>query len=160
MRRDSSGLSWRGPRPGPIASTVTEHRRFPGNSWPEWSPPSAMARRGCQWDSGCSASRTRIAAAGWRKYVAIEARNLAPLPGDVDFTAGASLPMPGLTAWQGLFDHGRRQAGQSVLVHGVAGSAGSMVTHLAREFGSYVGAAGRASDRQQAHHPRSAEFVG
>src|SRR4051812_28602856 len=40
------------------------------------------------------------------EYVAIEARNLAPLPGDVDFTAAASLPMPGLTAWQGLFEHG------------------------------------------------------
>jgi NADPH:quinone reductase-like Zn-dependent oxidoreductase len=55
---------------------------------------------------------------GLAEYVAIEARNLAPLPGDVDFTVGASLPMPGLTAWQGLFEHGRLQAGQSVLVHG------------------------------------------
>ena len=58
---------------------------------------------------------------GLAEYVAIEARNLAPLPGDVDFTVGASLPMPGLTAWQGLFEHGRLQAGQSVLVHGAAG---------------------------------------
>src|SRR3954454_9993921 len=33
------------------------------------------------------------------EYVAIEARNLAPLPGDVDFTVGASLPISGLTAW-------------------------------------------------------------
>ena len=32
---------------------------------------------------------------GLAEYVAIEARNLAPLPGDVDFTVGASLPMPG-----------------------------------------------------------------
>ena len=38
------------------------------------------------------------------EYVAIEARNLAPLPGDVDFTVGASVAMPGLTAWQGLFE--------------------------------------------------------
>src|SRR6476646_9149302 len=44
MRRDSSRLSWRGPRPGSIASTVTEHRRSPGTSWPEWSPRSAIAR--------------------------------------------------------------------------------------------------------------------
>jgi NADPH:quinone reductase-like Zn-dependent oxidoreductase len=36
------------------------------------------------------------------EYVAVEARNLAPLPGDVDFTEGAALAMPGLTAWQGL----------------------------------------------------------
>ena len=36
--------------------------------------------------------------------MAIKARNLAPLPGDVDFTVGASLPISGLTAWQGLFE--------------------------------------------------------
>src|SRR5246127_1806013 len=52
------------------------------------------------------------------EYVAVEARNLAPFPGDVDFTVGASLPISGVTAWQGLFEHGRLQAGQSVLVHG------------------------------------------
>src|SRR5437899_1051712 len=34
------------------------------------------------------------------EYAAVEARNLAPLPGDVDFTVGASLPISGLTAWQ------------------------------------------------------------
>src|SRR5947199_10089656 len=36
------------------------------------------------------------------EYAAVEARNLAPLPGDVDFTVGASLPIPGLTAWPRL----------------------------------------------------------
>ncbi|MGO8658318.1 alcohol dehydrogenase catalytic domain-containing protein, partial [Rhizobium ruizarguesonis] len=40
------------------------------------------------------------------EYVAVESRNLAPLPGNVDFTVGASLPISGLTAWQGLFQHG------------------------------------------------------
>src|SRR5436190_13972554 len=62
------------------------------------------------------------------EYAAVEARNLAPLPGDVDFTMGASLPISGLTAWQGLFVHGRLQVGQSVLVHGAAGGVGSRVT--------------------------------
>ncbi|HEY2871591.1 MAG TPA: NADP-dependent oxidoreductase, partial [Reyranella sp.] len=65
------------------------------------------------------------------EYVVVEARNLAPLPGDVDFTVGASVAMPGLTAWQGLFGHGRLRAGQSVLVHGAAGAVGSVVTQLA-----------------------------
>jgi NADPH:quinone reductase-like Zn-dependent oxidoreductase len=82
------------------------------------------------------------------EHVAIEARNLAPLPGDVDFTVGASLPISGLTAWQGLFEHGRLQAGQSVLVHGAAGAVGSMVTQLAREAGAYVIGTGRAGDRR------------
>jgi NADPH:quinone reductase-like Zn-dependent oxidoreductase len=93
------------------------------------------------------------------EYVAAEARNLAPLPGDVDFTVGASLPISGLTAWQGLFDHGRLQAGQSVLVHGAAGAVGSMVTQLAREFGAYVIGTGRAADRQKAFDFGAQEFV-
>jgi NADPH:quinone reductase-like Zn-dependent oxidoreductase len=93
------------------------------------------------------------------EYVAIEARNVAPLPGDVDFTVGASLAMPGLTAWQGLFDHGRLQAGQSVLVHGAAGAVGSMVTQLAREFGAYVIGTGRGADCQKALDFGAQEFV-
>jgi NADPH:quinone reductase-like Zn-dependent oxidoreductase len=93
------------------------------------------------------------------EYVAIEARNLAPLPGDVDFTVGASLPISGLTAWQGLFQHGRLQAGQSVLVHGAAGAVGTMVTQLAREFGGYVIGTGRAADRQKALDFGAQEFV-
>src|SRR5574339_912571 len=84
------------------------------------------------------------------EYAAVEARNLAPLPGDVDFTVGASLPISGLTAWQGLFEHGRIRAGQSILAHGAAGAVGTMVTQLAREAGAYVVGTGRAADRQKA----------
>jgi len=84
------------------------------------------------------------------EYAAVESRNLAPLPGDVDFTAGASLPISGLTAWQGLFEHGHLRAGQSVIAHGAAGAVGSMVTQLARLAGAYVIGTGRAADRQKA----------
>jgi len=93
------------------------------------------------------------------EFVAMEARNLAPLPGDVDFTVGASLPISGLTAWQGLFQHGRLQAGQSVLAHGAAGAVGSMVTQLAREAGAYVIGTGRAADRQKALDFGANDFV-
>ena len=93
------------------------------------------------------------------EYVAVEARNLAPLPGDVDFTIGASLPISGLTAWQGLFQHGRVQPGQVVLAHGAAGAVGAMVTQLAREAGAYVVGTGRAADRQKALDFGANEFV-
>jgi NADPH:quinone reductase-like Zn-dependent oxidoreductase len=93
------------------------------------------------------------------EHVAVEARKLAPLPGDVDFTVGASLPMPGLTAWQGLFQHGRLRAGQSVLAHGAAGAVGTMVTQLAREAGAYVIGTGRAADREKALDFGAHEFV-
>ena len=93
------------------------------------------------------------------EYVAVEARNLTPLPGDVDFTVGAALVMPGLTAWQGLFEHGRLHAGQRVLVHGAAGVVGSMASQLAREAGAYVIGTGRAADRQKALDFGTREFV-
>jgi len=93
------------------------------------------------------------------EYITVEARNLAPLPGDVDFTAGAALVMPGLTAWQGLFDHGRLQSGQSVIVHGATGVVGSMAVQLAREAGAYVIGTGRASGRQTARDFGVHEYV-
>jgi NADPH:quinone reductase-like Zn-dependent oxidoreductase len=93
------------------------------------------------------------------EYVVVEARNLAALPGDVDFTVGASVVMTGLTAWQGLFVHGRVRAGQSVLVHGAAGAVGSMVAQLAREAGAYVIGTGRAASRQAALDFGAQEFV-
>jgi NADPH:quinone reductase-like Zn-dependent oxidoreductase len=115
--------------------------------------------------SGLSAGQRVFGLTDWSRdgslaeYVAVEARNLAPLSGDVDFTVGASLPISGLTAWQGLFQHGRLQAGQSVLAHGAAGAVGSMVTQLAREAGAYVIGTGRAADRQKAFDFGAQEFV-
>src|SRR5579872_6502487 len=93
------------------------------------------------------------------EYVVVEARNLTPLPGDVDFAVGAGVAMTGLTAWQGLFEHGRLLAGQSVLVHGAAGAVGSMATQLAREAGAHVIGTGRAAGRQTALDFGTHEFV-
>src|SRR5262245_65865543 len=115
--------------------------------------------------TGVSMGQRVFGIADWHRdgtlaeYVAIEARNLAPLPGDVDFTVGASLPISGLTAWQGLFEHGRVQAGQSVLAHGAAGAVGAMVTQLAREAGAHVIGTGRAADRQKTLEFGAHEFV-
>src|SRR6201991_5006874 len=115
--------------------------------------------------TGVSVGQRVFGLADWHRdgtlaeYVAIEARNLAPLPGDVEFTVGASLPISGLTAWQGLFQHGRLQPGQSVLSHGAAGAVGSMVTQLARLAGAYVIGTGRAADRQKVLDLGAQEFV-
>jgi NADPH:quinone reductase-like Zn-dependent oxidoreductase len=115
--------------------------------------------------TGLSVGQRVFGLADWHRdgtlagYVAIEARNLAPLPDDVDFTVAASLPISGLTAWQGLFQHGRLRAGQSVLAHGAAGAVGTMVTQLAREAGAHVIGTGRAADREKALDFGAHEFV-
>jgi NADPH:quinone reductase-like Zn-dependent oxidoreductase len=115
--------------------------------------------------TGLSVGQRVFGLADWHRdgtlaeYVAIEARNLAPLPGDVAFAVGASLPISGLTAWQGLFHHGRLRAGQSVLAHGAAGAVGTMVTQLAREAGAYVIGTGRSADRGKALDFGAHEFI-
>nr|WP_256252934.1 NADP-dependent oxidoreductase [Paenibacillus sp. UNC496MF] len=93
------------------------------------------------------------------EYVVVEARNLAPLPSDVDFTVGAGVAMTGLTACQGLFEHGHLRAGQSVLVHGAAGAVGSMAVQHARQAGAYVIGTGRSAHRRSALDFGAQEFV-
>ncbi|MET9494439.1 NADP-dependent oxidoreductase [Streptomyces sp. NPDC006552] len=84
------------------------------------------------------------------QYTAVEARNLAPLPADVDHLTAAALPISGLTAWQGLFDHAHLVTGQTVLVHGSAGGVGSIAVQLAHAAGARVIGTGRAGDRETA----------
>lgn len=82
------------------------------------------------------------------EYVAVESRNLTGLPADIDFVTGTALVMPGLTSWQGLFDHGQLKSGQTVLIHGAAGIVGSMAVQLAKIAGAFVIGTGRASGRE------------
>jgi NADPH:quinone reductase-like Zn-dependent oxidoreductase len=82
------------------------------------------------------------------EYVAVEARNLAPLSAGIDHTVAAALPISGLTAWQGLFERGRLATGQTVLIHGAAGGVGSIAVQLAHEAGARVIGSGRTAQRE------------
>ncbi len=93
------------------------------------------------------------------EYVAIEARNLAPLPAGVDHATAAGAVISGLTAWQALFDHAHLRAGQTSLIHGAAGSVGSIAVQLARQVGSRVIGTGRTADRDRALSLGVDEFV-
>lgn len=93
------------------------------------------------------------------EYVAVEARNLAPLPASVDFVTAAALPISGLTSWQGLFDHGRLEVGQTVLIHGAAGGVGSIAVQLAHQAGARVIGTGRDKDRDAVLELGADEFV-
>lgn len=93
------------------------------------------------------------------EYAAVEARNLAPLPAGVDFVTAAALPISGLTSWQGLFDHGHLETGQTVLIHGAAGGVGSIAVQLAAEVGARVIGTGRADDRDSVLSLGADEFL-
>lgn len=84
------------------------------------------------------------------EYVAVEARNLAPLPAGVGHAAAVATAISGLTAWQALFVHARIEAGQTVLIHGAAGSVGTIAVQLAREAGARVIGTGRTAHQDAA----------
>ena len=71
-------------------------------------------------------------------YAAVPASLLAPKPSTLDHLQSAAVPLPALSAWQGLFDHGRLHAGQRALVTGAAGGVGQFATQLARWRGAHV----------------------
>jgi NADPH:quinone reductase-like Zn-dependent oxidoreductase len=81
------------------------------------------------------------------EYVAVEARNVAPKPQTVDHVHAAAVPRAGLTAWQGLFDHGKLAKGQTVVIHGAGGAVGSTAVQLARWAGAEVIGTGRGHSR-------------
>jgi NADPH:quinone reductase-like Zn-dependent oxidoreductase len=82
------------------------------------------------------------------EYVAVEARNLALKPQTVDHAHAAAIPRAGLTAWQGLFDHGKLAKGQTVVIHGAGGAVGSTAVQLARWAGAEVIGTGRSHSRE------------
>jgi NADPH:quinone reductase-like Zn-dependent oxidoreductase len=75
---------------------------------------------------------------GYAEYVTVRADLVAPKPGQLDYRAAAAVPLAGLTAWQGLFDHGHLQAGQRVLIHGGGGGVGHLAVQFAKAKGATV----------------------
>ena len=84
---------------------------------------------------------------GYAEFVAINAGDCARQPERLDAVQAAAVPLAGLTAWQGLFDHGGLQAGQTVLIHGASGGVGHFAVQFARARGATVLATARADDR-------------
>jgi NADPH:quinone reductase-like Zn-dependent oxidoreductase len=71
-------------------------------------------------------------------YAAVPASLVAPKPSTLDHVASAAIPLAALSAWQGLFDHGRLEEGERVLINGAAGGVGHFATQLARWRGARV----------------------
>jgi NADPH:quinone reductase-like Zn-dependent oxidoreductase len=92
-------------------------------------------------------------------YTLVPAALLAPKPRTLDHLASATVPLAGLSAWQGLFDHGGLAAGQRVLIHGAAGGVGSLAVQLARWRGAQVVATTSAGNAQTARALGADEVV-
>ena len=81
------------------------------------------------------------------QYAAVDADLLAHKPANLSMREAAAMPLVAVTAWEGLVDRARVQAGHKVLVHGGAGGVGHVVVQMARAYGAQVYATGSAADR-------------
>lgn len=81
------------------------------------------------------------------EYAVVDATLLAPKPANLNMREAAAMPLVFITAWEGLVDRARVQAGQSVLVQGGGGGVGHMVVQIARAFGAEVYAVDSAQKR-------------
>src|SRR5215467_8332744 len=88
---------------------------------------------------------------GYAEYVLVRERDLVKKPERLDYAQAAAVPLAALTAWQGLFDHGRLEAGQHVLIHGGAGGVGHFAIQFAKEKGAIVSTTVASEDVDFAH---------
>jgi NADPH:quinone reductase-like Zn-dependent oxidoreductase len=73
------------------------------------------------------------------EYVAVpEERSIVPKPANVSFEEAAAVPIAGLTALQGLRDHGHVQPEQKVLINGASGGVGTFAVQIAKALGAEV----------------------
>jgi len=72
------------------------------------------------------------------EYAVVQADVLAAKPQAVSDVEAAAIPLPALSAWQGLFEHGRLGEGQRVLIHGATGGVGQFATQLAHHRAAHV----------------------
>lgn len=75
---------------------------------------------------------------GFAEYAAVDEEVLAKKPEGIPFESAAAVPVAGLTALQGLRDHGEIQAGQKVLVNGASGGVGTLTVQIAKSYGAEV----------------------
>ena len=75
---------------------------------------------------------------GYEEFVVVRADELVAKPDRLSFVEAAAIPLAGLTAWQGLFDHGQLTAGQRVLIYGGAGGVGHLAIQFAKAKGAWV----------------------
>lgn len=83
---------------------------------------------------------------GYAQFAIAKESEVAAKPQMLDHVHAAAVPLAATTAWQALFDHGRLQAGQRVLIHGAGGGVGHFAVQFAKAKGATVFATGSKQD--------------
>ncbi len=79
-----------------------------------------------------------VSSGTYAEFIAVPANQVALMPKNLSFEESAAIPLAGLTAYQSLFEAGKLQKGETVLIHGASGGVGSFAVQLAHNAGATV----------------------
>jgi len=109
-----------------------------------------------------------VAGGGYAEYCAAPAPQCLPVPRGLDYVAAAAMPETFFTVWTNVFERGRLQANESILVHGGSSGIGTTAIQLARAYGARVFATAGSAEKcaacerlgaERAINYREADFV-
>ena len=100
-----------------------------------------------------------LAAGGYADYAVADARHCLPLPAGLSPVEAAALPETMFTVWHNVFERGRLQPGETLLVHGGSSGIGTVATQLARALGSRVAVTAGSEAKCQACRDLGAEWA-
>jgi putative PIG3 family NAD(P)H quinone oxidoreductase len=88
-----------------------------------------------------------LAGGGYAEYVLVDARHALPVPANLDFIHAAALPETVFTVWANVFEGGRLQRGETLLVHGANSGIGVTAVQMAKAAGARVFATARGTEK-------------
>jgi len=94
----------------------------------------------------------------YAEYTVVEEHSVAHKPNSLSFTEAAAVPLALITAWESLYDRGRLQAGQNVLIHAGAGGVGHLAIQLAKLRGAEVLTTVSSPDKERLVRQLGADF--
>jgi NADPH:quinone reductase-like Zn-dependent oxidoreductase len=101
-----------------------------------------------------------VAASGtYAEFAAASEGTIAAKPPGLSHERAAAIPIAGMTAWQALFDRGRLESGQTVLIAGAAGGVGHFAVQFAKIAGARVIGTGSAGNRDFVRDLGADEYV-
>jgi putative PIG3 family NAD(P)H quinone oxidoreductase len=109
-----------------------------------------------------------VSGGGYAEYCAAPGLQCLPIPRGMDLVHAAAVPETTFTVWTNVFERGRLQRGEAILIHGGSSGIGTTAIQLARAFGARVFATAGTAEKcaacealgaERAINYRSADFV-
>ena len=115
----------------------------------------AAAGRWREGDAVCAL----LGGGGYAEYAVADVRHVLPIPSGCDFVQAGALPETVFTVYANVFEHGRLQVGERLLVHGATSGIGVMAIQMAKAAGAQVIATARGADKAAAARALGADLA-